>query len=212
MRIVAGMLEADARPRAARAASTHDADGTEYRRRLGVASAGNVGLYARLGVRAHLDFFARIAFVAPDRRDERVEAAMARFALHELGGQRVDRLSMGQRQRVRLAAAFLHEAPLVLLDEPATSLDERGTALLADAITAHLAGGRAAVWFGPSGTRPARRRPDPVAARRPAGGDGMTDLRPPARRHRGGRPPGRRDLLQLPPARRRPGRARRCSP
>ncbi len=77
---------------------------------------------------------------------------MTRFALHELGSQRVDRLSMGQRQRVRLAAAFLHDPPLLLLDEPATSLDGRGIALLAEAVTAHLAEGRSAVWFGPTGT------------------------------------------------------------
>ncbi len=151
MRILAGMLEAEAGT-VRLCGLDHDAHPTEYRRRLGVASAGNVGLYARLGVRAHLEFFACIAFVAARERAQHIEAAMASFALHEFGRQRVDRLSMGQRQRVRLAAAFLHGAPLVLLDEPSTSLDERGTALLADAISAHLAADRSVVWFGPSGT------------------------------------------------------------
>lgn len=151
MRIVAGMLEADTGTVRV-CGLEHEAHGQRYRRALGVASAGNVGLYARLGVRAHLDFFARIAFVTPAEREARIRAVTSAFALDELGPQRVDRLSMGQRQRVRLAAAFLHGPPLVLLDEPATSLDERGTGLLADAVHAHLAAGRSAVWFGPSGS------------------------------------------------------------
>lgn len=150
LRIVAGMLEADTGTVRV-CGIQHDEDGIEYRRRLGVAPAGNAGLYARLGVRAHLDFFARIALLEAEERESRVEAVMARFALHEFGAQRLDRLSMGQRQRVRLAAAFLAGAPLVLLDEPVTSLDERGTALLTDAIAEHLDAGRGAVWFGPTG-------------------------------------------------------------
>ena len=151
LRILAGMLDADSGT--VRVAGLEQAtNGPEFRRRLGVASAGNVGLYARLGVRAHLDFFARIAFVGPHDRPARIEAAMTRFALHELGRQRVDRLSMGQRQRVRLAAAFLHEPDLVLLDEPATSLDERGVGMLTAAIAAQLADGKSALWFGPTGT------------------------------------------------------------
>ena len=57
-----------------------------------------------------------------------------RFDLAEIGELRVDRLSMGQRQRVRLALTFLHAPMLVLLDEPATSLDTSALELLRGAV------------------------------------------------------------------------------
>src|SRR4051794_16625141 len=47
---------------------------------------------------------------------------------------RVERLSMGQRQRLRLALAFMHQPHLVLLDEPATSLDSDALVLLQSAV------------------------------------------------------------------------------
>ena len=38
-------------------------------------------------------------------------------------------MSMGQRQRVRVTLAFLHDPQLALLDEPSTSLDDDGICL-----------------------------------------------------------------------------------
>jgi ABC-type multidrug transport system ATPase subunit len=106
-------------------------DRVAYQRRIGLLSAGYGGLYARLSVRQQLAFSARIAFVPAAQRVFACDAAMARFGLFELAGRRLDRLSMGQRQRVRLAMTFLHQPDLVLLDEPWNSLDAEGERLLA---------------------------------------------------------------------------------
>lgn len=148
LRVLAGLLDPDA--------GEVRVDGVDplarrrdYQRRIAYVSAGNAGLYARLTVERHLALWARIAFVAPAERDRRIAGILRAFALDGLRARRVDRLSMGQRQRLRLGLAFLPAAPLVLLDEPHTSLDEAGDAILAAALRARLAMGDSAVWCSP---------------------------------------------------------------
>ncbi len=109
-------------------------DRRAYQRRLSFLSATGTGLYARLSVRQQIDYTARIAFVPRERRPVAVEESLRRFSLLELARHRVDRLSMGQRQRVRLAMTFIKEPDLVLLDEPRNSLDSEGTAMLVAAV------------------------------------------------------------------------------
>ncbi|HEU4978585.1 MAG TPA: ABC transporter ATP-binding protein [Solirubrobacteraceae bacterium] len=124
-------------------------DRTAFHARVGFLSAGNSGLYGRLKVEQHLDFWARLALIPRARRRDACERARARFALDELCGKRVDRLSMGQRQRVRLALAFLHDPDVALLDEPRTSLDDEGAELVAAAVAELTARGGAAVVCAP---------------------------------------------------------------
>jgi ABC-type multidrug transport system ATPase subunit len=123
----------------------------QFQRRLGFLSAGNTGLYARLKAEHHLEFWARLALMPKRQHGPAIARAVEAFGLSELLGRRVDRLSMGQRQRLRLALAFLHGPSLVLLDEPATSLDEEGIAALQAAIDGLKAHGGAAVVCLPSG-------------------------------------------------------------
>jgi ABC-type multidrug transport system ATPase subunit len=124
---------------------------TDFQRHVGFLSAGNSGLYARLRTDDHLDLWARLALIPRRRRAAAIAATRAAFELDPLRGKRVDRLSMGQRQRLRLALAFLHAPTVVLLDEPSTSLDDDGIALLGSAIEAIKLRGGAAVVCLPSG-------------------------------------------------------------
>jgi ABC-type multidrug transport system ATPase subunit len=133
----------------------------EYQRRLGFLSAGQGGLYARLSPRRHLDYWASIAFIPRGERRQLTERAVEQLELEEFAGRRVDRLSMGQRQRVRLAMAFMHEPLLVLLDEPSNSLDADGIAVLQRAIDNLTARGGTAVWCAPS-TDSFTKQPDEV--------------------------------------------------
>jgi ABC-type multidrug transport system ATPase subunit len=117
-----------------------------YQRAIGLLSAGDRGLYARLTVRQNLSFCGGIAGLSRGERVRRIAEVLSEFALEELEHQRVERLSMGQRQRVRLAATFLHEPVIVFLDEPRTSLDETGVSLLARALDRLAGRGGAALW------------------------------------------------------------------
>jgi ABC-type multidrug transport system ATPase subunit len=125
----------------------------EFHRRLTLLAAGGSGLYARLSPRRHLDLAARLALLGGVDRAAAVERAVDGFDLHAVADDRVDRLSMGQRQRVRVAMAFLHDPHLALLDEPTTSLDDHGVGLLRCALSRLLARGGAAIWCEPSGSR-----------------------------------------------------------
>lgn len=125
---------------------------TEFHRRIGYLSSSS-GLYARLTVRDHLRFWSRLALLPRRRRAASIERTLDSFGLRSLADRRVDRISMGQRQRVRLAGAFLHEPDVVLLDEPATSLDEAGLELLAMEMRRARADMRAVMWCVPTGVR-----------------------------------------------------------
>ena len=125
-------------------------DRRAYQRRLGFLSAGNLGLYARMTVAENLEFFAGIALIPPAGRAEAIVRAAARFELAELLDERADRLSTGQRQRARLAIAFLHDPDVVLLDEPHTSLDDNAMALLNGALAELAERGGAAIWCAPA--------------------------------------------------------------
>ena len=125
----------------------------EFHRRVALLSPGGSGLYARLSVCRHLDLAGRLALLTPAERAAATERALDDFDLRDLARDRVDRLSMGQRQRIRVAMAFLHDPQLVLLDEPSTSLDDHGIALLNSAVSRLLERGGAAIWCEPAGSR-----------------------------------------------------------
>ncbi|HWD76086.1 MAG TPA: ABC transporter ATP-binding protein [Solirubrobacteraceae bacterium] len=128
-----------------------DGNWREYHRRIGFLSAGDRGLYARFSVRGHLDYAARIAFVPRAACTQAVDEALVRFGLGDLAKRRADRLSQGQRQRLRLALTVVHRPRVLLLDEPRNSLDAEGLAMLADAVADVRAAGGAVLWCSPAG-------------------------------------------------------------
>jgi ABC-type multidrug transport system ATPase subunit len=125
--------------------------GGRYRRQIGFLSAGDRGLQARMRVSQQLDYWGRLAYVPRRRRAEMVAASLRRFGLEEFATRRVDRMSMGQRQRIRLAMAFLHEPRAILLDEPRNSLDDDGYQLLNEQIVQAAKRGATILWCSPRG-------------------------------------------------------------
>jgi sodium transport system ATP-binding protein len=131
-----------------------ESDRTAFHRRIGFLSAMSAGLYARLTVRDHVRLWSRLALMGRLERAAACERVLDALGLRELADRRVDRLSMGQRQRARLAGAFVHDPDVVMLDEPTTSLDEEGAALLAREVERVRRAGRAALWCAPTGEIP----------------------------------------------------------
>lgn len=149
LRVIAGIVKPD-RGSVRLNGLDLERDFRRYRSRIGFLTAGNSGLFARLPVRRHLDYAARIALMGRDEGRRSVQWALDAFALEELASRRVDRLSLGQRQRLRAALAFIHRPELVLLDEPHNSLDEHGVRLLAGAIAELTTRGGISLWCAPA--------------------------------------------------------------
>jgi heme exporter protein A len=91
--------------------------------------APDLSLYNELTAEENLTFFGRVRGQS-DRRS-RARELLAEVGLPEDSCSRaLGALSTGQRQRVKLAYATLHEPGVLLLDEPGANLDEAGRAVV----------------------------------------------------------------------------------
>ena len=108
-------------------------DPLEVRRRIGFLSA-TTGLYARLDPRETLSYFGRLHGLEGEGLASRVDELIDAFDMHSFAERRCEHLSSGQRQRVSIARAVLHDPPVLILDEPTTGLDILATSDMIDFI------------------------------------------------------------------------------
>jgi ABC-2 type transport system ATP-binding protein len=105
--------------------------GVAHRRLIG-AVVEAPRFYPQLSGRRNLALVARLLGV----EDGRVDAMLERVDLAARAHVPFGQFSMGMKQRLGLAAAFLHRPPLVILDEPTTGLDPVGQRQIRDLIRA----------------------------------------------------------------------------
>jgi len=101
-------------------------------------------VYRKLSVAENLRLFARLERVGDV--DARVARMLAQTGLAERAGEELGRLSGGNQQRVNIAIGLLGDPPVLLLDEPSSSLDPRQRERLWEFIHALAAGGTTVVF------------------------------------------------------------------
>jgi sodium transport system ATP-binding protein len=107
----------------------------EVRRLIGLVTE-EPGLYDRLTVREHLDFFGRAQGLDGGHLEGRIELLVDTLVLGTEIDKRAGALSKGNRQKVSLARAIVHDPPVLLLDEPTSGLDVMATIGLEDLLAA----------------------------------------------------------------------------
>lgn len=97
-------------------------DPLEVRRRIGFLS-GSTGLYPRLTGRETLRYFGKLHGLEGDALEANIQKAVDDFDLSKFADGRCETLSTGQKQRISIARAVIHDPPVLILDEPTIGLD-----------------------------------------------------------------------------------------
>ena len=89
------------------------------------------GLYPKTPADRQLTYLGRLRGVPADEAARAARHWLERLGLGDRAGDRVEELSLGNQQRVQLAAALVHDPQLLVLDEPFSGLDPTGVDALA---------------------------------------------------------------------------------
>jgi len=142
LRIVLGLLAPTSGSAMIDGRSAAD-DPLHIKRLIGLVSA-SAGLYQWLTPREVLDYFATGYGMTREATTDRIEQLTDIMRMRSFIDQRCATLSTGQKQRVTLARALIHDPPVVLLDEPTRGLDVVGAKVVFDYVD-HLRGDNKAV-------------------------------------------------------------------
>jgi sodium transport system ATP-binding protein len=99
------------------------------RRRIGVLSDAR-GLYPRLTARENIRYYGALHGLAGRSLESRIDELVAVLGITEIADRRAQGFSQGERMKVAIARALVHDPDTILLDEPTNGLDIMSTRAL----------------------------------------------------------------------------------
>ncbi|XOV88432.1 MAG: ATP-binding cassette domain-containing protein [Pseudomonadota bacterium] len=132
LRILYGLLKADSGN--ARVNNINVSDNPAVaQRHMGVLPDSH-GLYSRLTAREHIRYFGQLQGVPADLLEPRIDNLLSRLDMKGIADRRAEGYSQGERMKVCLARALVHDPDNILLDEPTNGLDVMTTRTVRDMI------------------------------------------------------------------------------
>jgi len=92
------------------------------------------GLYPRLTPREHIRYFGNLQSVPSGELESRMETWLQQLDLKTVADRRVGGFSHGERTKVAMARALIHNPQNIVLDEPTNGLDVSSTRAVRDVI------------------------------------------------------------------------------
>lgn len=99
------------------------------------------GLYPKMPISDQLTYLARLHGVEKSAARGRADELLDRLGLGERRKDKLEELSLGNQQRVQVAAALVHNPDILVLDEPFSGLDPLAVDVVVSAIAEHAARG-----------------------------------------------------------------------
>lgn len=115
------------------------------RQRLGVLGDAK-GLYWRLTARENIVYFGRLQGLSETDARQRASALIDELGLHDLADRPTRGFSQGERMKVAIARALVHNPQTVLLDEPTNGLDIMSTRTMREMIRGLKARGKCVLF------------------------------------------------------------------
>jgi sodium transport system ATP-binding protein len=104
-------------------------EAAEVQRRIGVLP-DNRGLYPRLTTREHIRYFGRLHGLRGVALERQIDELVKLLDMQDIADRRTEGFSHGQRVKVAIARALVHQPQNILLDEPTNGLDVMSTRAL----------------------------------------------------------------------------------
>ena len=117
----------------------------EVKSRIGYV-AENPIVYDSLSPRDFLEFVSSIRRIDQAKANELVSSLADAFGMVQYFDSPIATLSLGMKQKVALIASFVHQPPVLLLDEPLNGLDAKSSRIVKDLVSFHAQKGGAVLF------------------------------------------------------------------
>ena len=117
----------------------------EARRKLGALPDAH-GLYPRLTARENIAYFGQLRGMEKIKIRDRIDEMVDLLGMSEFIDRPVSGFSQGQRMKVSIARAIVHNPPNVILDEPTNGLDVMATRAMREVILQMKRDGRCVLF------------------------------------------------------------------